>query len=78
MKTKLLTCKECGEYFRAYEEVVQVRNDYYHKSCVTLYPTNYCAFIGDEYLGETENGDGELVFNWLDEGEYVDLEEGEV
>ncbi len=70
-------CKACSDYFKWDDDVIQVDNDYYHKDCVTLYPTGYCAFLYEDYLGETENDDGDMAFSLLSKGEYIDLDEEE-
>lgn len=51
-------CKACEDGFRWEDKVVVVNDEIYHDGCVTLYPTGFVAFIGDEFLGETENDDG--------------------
>lgn len=50
-------CKACSDYFKWDDEVIEVDDEYYHKDCVTLYPTGYVAFLDDDCLGETENAD---------------------
>ena len=77
MTDKLKYCNACDDPFKWDDEIIQVDNDYYHKGCVTLYPTGYCAFIDDNYLGETENSDGDMAYSLLSENEYVDLDEQE-
>ncbi|HHB0756531.1 hypothetical protein ACPTFN_12935 [Enterococcus faecalis] len=71
-------CKACSDYFKWDDDVIQVDNDYYHRDCVTLYPTGYCAFLYEDCLGETENDDGDMAFNLLSKGTYIDLDEEEV
>lgn len=34
-------CQSCLEKFKWDDEVIEVRDEYYHKDCVTLYPTGY-------------------------------------
>lgn len=68
--SKLKRCKACEETFTWNEDVILVNDDVYHKDCVQLYPTGYVAYIGDEFLGETENDDGSSAYDILDEGEY--------
>lgn len=75
MINKLEYCKVCDEPFEWNDETIQVVNDYYHKKCVTLYPTGFCAFADDIFLGETENDDGSLAYSLLNEDEYIDLDE---
>ncbi|MGQ4233992.1 hypothetical protein [Enterococcus faecalis] len=70
-------CKACSDYFKWDDDVIQVDNDYYHKDCVTLYPTGYYAFIGEDCLGVTENDGGSLACSLLNEGTYIDLDEEE-
>lgn len=63
-------CKSCEEAFVWDDEVVKVESDFYHVSCVDLYPTGWVAFLkdecGDGYLGETENDDGSMAYEHFD------------
>ena len=59
-------CKYCEESFKWDDEVIQVESDFYHVSCVKLYPTGWVAYCGDEYLGETENDDGNMAYEYFD------------
>lgn len=68
-------CSVCEEKFVWDEDVVLINNKAYHRDCVTLYPDGYVAFVDDEFLGGTENDDGELAFIALDEGEYIEEED---
>lgn len=54
-------CEACGESFEWDDKAVIVDGDIYHKNCLTLYPNGYVAFVGDEFLGETENEDGQMA-----------------
>lgn len=54
-------CGACSKHFRWTDDVVVVNDNFYHKDCVSLYPTGYVAFIGDDCLGETENDDGQMA-----------------
>lgn len=69
----MAVCKECDENFEWQDDVIQVGDNFYHKDCVEIYPTGYSAFIGDDYLGETENHDGSMACEFfpdlLDEDE---------
>ncbi|AZU99897.1 hypothetical protein EF53_206 [Enterococcus phage 53] len=76
MSKELVSCGVCNEVFSEMDEVVRLTDDsMYHKDCVTLYSTGYCAFLDDEYLGDTENGDGEPACFFLEEGEYIEERE---
>ncbi len=70
MSAELKPCKACKEYFSWDSDVIEVDRNYYHKDCVALYPTGYFAMLDDEPLGETENDDGSMAFEILEEGEY--------
>ena len=70
MTIKLKECSACRESFSWANDVIEVRDKYYHKDCVVLYPTGYFAMLDDEPLGETENDDGSMAFEILEEGEY--------
>ncbi|MFF5816381.1 hypothetical protein [Lysinibacillus capsici] len=70
MSENLKRCKACEETFTWNEDVILVNDDVYHKDCVELYPTGYFAMLDGEPLGETENEDGSMAFDILDEGEY--------
>ncbi|WP_079709731.1 hypothetical protein [Paraliobacillus ryukyuensis] len=72
MKNSLKKCGACNEEFNWDDDVVEVNGEFYHKDCVTLYPTGYFAMLDDEPLGETENDDGNMAFEILEEGEYLD------
>lgn len=56
-------CVACKEGFRENDQVVIVDETYYHKDCVTLYPTGYVAFVDGEHIGETDNEDGEPAYD---------------
>lgn len=75
MAIKLKECSACRETFNWASDVIEVRYKYYHKDCVTLYPTGYFAMLNDEPLGETENDDGSMAFEILEEGEYEEESE---
>lgn len=59
-------CVACEDKFKWDDEVVIVEDDLYHKDCITLYPTGYFAFIGEEPIGETENEDGQMACEIID------------
>jgi hypothetical protein len=69
---KIKHCKACEEPFNWDDDVVEVKNEFYHKDCVSLYPTGYFAMLDDEPLGETENEDGSIAFEILEEDEYLE------
>lgn len=59
-------CKACDDEFVWNDDVVIVNDELYHKDCVTLYPIGFVAFVGDEFLGETENEDGQMACEIID------------
>jgi len=63
-------CAACSENFQWDDDVVEVRDEFYHKDCVELYPTGYVAYLDYECLGETENDDGQPAYDVFKEGEY--------
>lgn len=58
----LAKCTECKEEFKWDKNVVLVNDEPYCDDCVTLYPTGYVAFIGNDWIGETENDDGQMAY----------------
>lgn len=60
-------CDACDDKFNWDDDVVIVNEKLYHKDCVTLYPTGFVAYIDDEFLGETENEDGQMAFEIIDD-----------
>lgn len=60
-------CVSCEDEFEWNDEVIIVEDCLYHKDCVTLYPTGYVAYIDDEFLGETENEDGQMAYEIIDD-----------
>lgn len=49
-----------------------MNNKYYHTHCVELYPIGFVAYVGEDFLGETESEDGESAFMILDTDRYLD------
>lgn len=74
---ELIECASCMESFKWDDDVIQVKDKYYHEKCVTLYPTGFLAFLDGDCLGETENDNGEMAYSIFDEGQYIDSEESE-
>lgn len=72
MSEKLKKCEACGEHFQWKDDVIVVNDEIYHKDCLTIFPTSYFAMLDDNPLGETENEDGSMAIEILDEGEYVE------
>ena len=68
-------CAACKDYFEWDQDVVEVKDNYYHRDCVTLYVKEYVAYVDDEYLGETENEDGQMACSVLADGQYIDVDE---
>lgn len=60
-------CPACKDPFEWDHEVVLVNDALYHTHCVDLYPTGYVAFLNGEYLGETDNDDGDNVCEYIPE-----------
>lgn len=60
-------CTACDDPFKWDDDVIIVGDNLYHKDCVTLYPTGFVAYIDDEFLGETENEDGQMAFEIIDD-----------
>lgn len=60
-------CASCEDKFEWNDEVVIVEDNLYHKDCVSLYPTGYVAYIDGEFLGETENDDGQMAYEIIDD-----------
>lgn len=59
-------CIACEEKFKWDDDVIDVADNLYHKDCVNLYPTGFVAYLDDEFLGETENEDGQMAFEIID------------
>ena len=64
-------CEYCLNEFLEFDNVILVNDTLYHDYCVTLHPTGYVVFVGDEYIGDSENDEGESAY------EYIDFEEDE-
>lgn len=75
--SQLKVCPACDDYFEYDDRIVEVNDKFYHDKCVELYPTGYVAYLNDEFLGETENEDGQSAYDFLEEGEYIDVEDEE-
>ena len=60
-------CSCCNDLFEWNDTVVIVEDKGYHKDCVKLYPVSYYAYIDDEPLGETENEDGQMACEIIDD-----------
>jgi hypothetical protein len=60
-------CKACDETLKWDDDAIIVGDDLYHKDCVQLYPIGFVAYIDDEYLGETENEDGQMAYEIIDD-----------
>ncbi|RST57650.1 hypothetical protein D5F11_021560 [Siminovitchia terrae] len=72
MSEKIKRCEACEDPFRWNDDVIEVNDKFYHKNCVELYPTGYFAMLDDEPLGGTENEDGSMAFEILDQDEYLE------
>lgn len=60
-------CKACDDPFKWDDTVIIVDDDIYHKDCLDIYPSQFFAFLDGEPLGETENGDGDMACEYIDE-----------
>ena len=60
-------CKACEDLFEWDDIVIVVDDDIYHKDCLELYPTGFFAMLDGEPLGETENEDGDMACEYIDE-----------
>lgn len=72
MSEKLKRCEACEDLFLWDDDVIEVDDTFYHKNCVEIHPIGYFAMLDDEPLGETENDDGCMAFEILDQGEYLE------
>lgn len=72
MSDKLKRCEACEDPFQWDDDVIEVERKFYHKNCVELYPIGYFAMLDDEPLGETENEDGQMAFEILEDDEYLE------
>lgn len=59
-------CESCYSEFGQFENAVLVNDRLYHDYCVTLHPSGYVVFIGDEYIGESENDEGQWACEYID------------
>ena len=50
-------CDECLETFKWDDDVVNVDDNYFHKSCVEIVPIGYVAYVNGEHIGEVEYED---------------------
>ena len=60
-------CKYCEEEFVWDDDVILVNDELYHKDCVKLYPTGYVVYVDDEFLGESENDEGSMAYEYIDD-----------
>lgn len=60
-------CAVCNDPFKWNDDVIKVDDNPYHKDCVKLYPTGFVAYLDDEFLGKTENEDGQMACEIIDE-----------
>ncbi|MBW8350750.1 hypothetical protein K0H71_15040 [Bacillus sp. IITD106] len=75
MSEKIKRCEACSDPFRWNDEIIIVDDTLYHKDCVSLYPSGYIAMLDGEFLGETENEDGNGAYDILNDGEYLEATE---
>lgn len=75
---ELKRCSVCTETFLWDDDVLLHGNDAYHKKCVDVFPIAYGISIpGGDYVGESDNEDGEIAYSALEAGEYEEDEEEE-
>jgi hypothetical protein len=60
-------CASCEEKFVWNDYVIIVEDNLYHKDCIEIYPIGYFAMLDGEPLGETENEDGQMAFEIIDD-----------
>ncbi|TCI99959.1 hypothetical protein [Cytobacillus praedii] len=60
-------CVSCEDEFLWNDTVIIVDDKLYHKDCLELYPTGFYAMLDGEPLGETENDDGQMAYEIIDE-----------
>lgn len=60
-------CAACKDPFDWDNHVILVNDKLYHETCVDLHPLGYVAFQGTEFLGETDNFDGDNVCEYIPE-----------
>lgn len=60
-------CAACKDPFRWSDEVIVVNDEIYHKDCVDIVPLSYGALLDGEFLGETENEDGSMACDFIDD-----------
>ncbi|KAB8139288.1 hypothetical protein F9U64_01295 [Gracilibacillus oryzae] len=75
MSKKLKRCESCNDPINWDDTVILVEDDVYHKDCVELYPTGYFAMIDGEPIGETENDNGGVAWEYFDDHELEGLDE---
>lgn len=66
----MIRCEECYETFKWDDDVVSVNDDYYHKKCVEMVPSEYVIYVNGEYVGEVEYED--MACFILDTDDYSD------
>lgn len=59
-------CAACSDPFEWDDTAVIVGDDVYHNHCIDLYPTGFVAYIDGEWIGETENDDGQMAYDVID------------
>lgn len=73
---ELKRCKECKETFKWDDDVLMHGDNVYHKECVEVFPISYgIQVIGGDYIGESDNDDGQSAYDALRPGEYEEEEE---
>lgn len=68
-------CQKCNETFKWNDDLIQADDGVYHKDCVTLAPIEWVIMDKDDpcnVIGTTGSEHGNLAFDVLDDGEYID------
>lgn len=60
-------CAACNDPFTWKDDVISVNDNLYHKDCVQLYPSGFVVYLGDEFLGDSENDDGSSACDYIPE-----------
>lgn len=60
-------CAACKDEFLWDDDVVIVDDSFYHKDCIDIYPIGYFAMLDGNPLGETENDDGQMACEVIDD-----------
>ena len=62
----MIKCSSCGENFKWDDSVIMMNDIIYHKDCLIIYPSKYVVYDGGEYLGELEEDDSYMAYEYID------------